>query len=185
MRKLVATEYVTLDGVFEAPNQWSFDFWNEEAMTFKFDELFASDALLLGRLTYEGFAKAWPDMTDDKGFADRMNGMPKYVVSTTLQDPEWNNSTVISTDVPKAVAALKEEPGKDLLLAGSGQLLRTLTEQGLVDEYRLMTHPIVVGAGTHLFTEGFDRTVMHLVDTMTFSTGIVVLTYEPARGSAA
>jgi dihydrofolate reductase len=154
-------------------------------MTFKFDELFASDALLLGRLTYEGFAKAWPDMTDDKGFADRMNGMPKYVVSTTLQDPEWNNSTVISTDVPKAVAALKEEPGKGILLAGSGQLLRTLTEQGLVDEYRLMTHPIVVGAGKHLFTEGFDQTVMHLVDTMTFSTGIVVLTYEPARRSTA
>src|SRR4029079_18783497 len=99
MRKIIATEYLTLDGVMEAPNKWSGPFWSAEAAQFKFDELFASDALLLGRVTYEGFAAAWPSMTDEAGFSDRMNGLPKYVVSTTLHDPTWNNSQVIQENV--------------------------------------------------------------------------------------
>src|SRR6476469_5170752 len=99
MRKIIATEYVTLDGVMEAPNKWSFQFWSEESAQFKFDELFASDALLLGRITYQGFAAAWPSMTDEAGFADRMNNLPKYVVSTTLQEPAWTNSQVIKEHV--------------------------------------------------------------------------------------
>jgi dihydrofolate reductase len=176
MRRLVVTEYVSLDGIFDEPGNWSFPFWNEEAFQFKFEELFASDAQLLGRRTYEGFAKAWPTMSDEVGFADRMNNMPKYVVSTTLQNPEWTNTTVIRENVPEAVAQLKQEPGKDILVAGSGQLVQTLAEHDLVDEYRLMVHPIVLGSGNDLF---HNRMVLQLVDTKRFSSGIVVLTYEP------
>src|SRR5438105_4201 len=171
MRRVVVTEYVSLDGVFDEPGQWSFPFWNDEAFTFKRDELFASDAQLLGRRTYEGFAQAWPTMSDEVGFADRMNTMPKYVVSTTLENPAWNNTRVIRGNVPAEVAKLKQEPGQDILVAGSGQLLRTLMEHDLVDEYRLMVHPIVLGSGNSLFQH---RTVLKLVDTKRFSSCIVV-----------
>jgi dihydrofolate reductase len=182
MRKVVATEYLTLDGVFQEPGEWSFPFWSEEAAKFKFDELFASDALLLGRLTYEGFAAAWPTMTDEQGFADRMNGFPKYVVSSTLDKPEWNNSTVIKGNIPEEVAKLKEEPGQDILLAGSGQLLEALLRDDLVDEFRFMVHPVILGSGKRLFRDGIDKRVLKLVDIKPFSSGVVVLTYEPARG---
>ena len=176
MRRVVVTEYVTLDGVFEEPGEWSFPFWNDEAFQYKYDELFASDVQLLGRLTYEGFAQAWPTMSDEQGFADRMNTMPKYVVSATLQNPTWTNTSVIRENVPEAVAQLKEEPGQDILVAGSGQLVHTLLEHGLVDEFRFMVHPIVLGKGKRLFHE---RCVFNLTDTKRFSSGIVVLTYEP------
>jgi len=177
MRRVVVTEYLSLDGIFEEPGQWSFPFWSEEGSRFKYDELFASDAQLLGRLTYEGFAKAWPAMRDDAGFANRMNGMRKYVVSTTLENPEWNNTTVIKGNVAEEVSKLKQESGQDILVAGSGKLVHTLTEHGLVDEYRFMVHPIVLGSGKRLFAE---RNVFKLVDTKRFSSGVVVLTYEPA-----
>lgn len=124
MRKIIATEYVTLDGVFEEPGNWSGPFFNDEAGKFKNDELFACDALLLGRLTYDGFAAAWPTMTDTGEFGERMNGIPKYVVSTTMDRAEWNNSTVIKENAAAEVAKLKQQPGQDILLAGSGQLLR-------------------------------------------------------------
>src|SRR5712692_3714717 len=136
MRKVVATEYVSLDAVMEEPGRWSFPFWSEEASKFKFDELVASDALLLGRITYEGFAAAWPKMTDTGEFGERMNSMPKYVVSTTLKKAEWTNSTIISADVVEEVTRLKQRPGLDILLAGSGQLMRTLMQHDLIDEYR-------------------------------------------------
>jgi len=176
MRRVVVTEYIALDGIFEEPGEWSFPFWNEEAFQFKYDELFASDAQLLGRLTYEGFARAWPTMSDEVGFADRMNSMPKYVVSTTLENPEWTNTTVIRGNVPEAVAQLKREPGQDILVAGSGRLVRTLGEHDLVDEYRFMVHPIALGSGKRLFD---GRTAFTLVDSRAFSSGIVVLTYQP------
>jgi dihydrofolate reductase len=174
------TEYVTLDGVMEAPNRWSFPFWNEEAAKFKFDELFASDALLLGRVTYQGFAKAWPSMTDPQGFAARMNNIPKYVVSRTLEKVEWNNSTLLKGDVAEEVARLKNQPGRDILLAGSAALASTLMGQDLIDEYRLMVHPVAVGSGKHLFQDG-SKAALQLVETNTFSSGIVVLYYVPAR----
>src|SRR5947209_18074307 len=131
MRKVIVSEYVTLDGVMEDPGGgegtkhggWSFQFWSEEAAKFKFDELFASDALLLGRVTYQGFAKAWPSMTDEQGFADRMNSLPKFVVSTTLQEVAWNNSRLIKENVVEEVSRLKQQPGKDILVGGSGQLV--------------------------------------------------------------
>jgi dihydrofolate reductase len=181
MRKLVATEYVTLDGVMEEPGQWSFPFWSEETAQFKFDELFASDALLLGRVTYEGFARAWPSMTDEQGFADRMNGMRKYVVTTTLTTPEWNNSRVIAEHVFDEVVALKQQTGQDILLAGSGQLVRALMAQDLIDEYRLMVYPLVLGAGKRLFDEGALRRELRLVEARPFASGTVVLTYHPVR----
>jgi len=179
MRKLVVTEYITLDGVMEAPNKWSFQFWSEEAAQFKFDELFASDALLLGRVTYEGFAAAWPSMKDDAGFADRMNSIPKYVVSTTLQTATWNNSTLIKENVAAEVASLKQQPGMDILVAGSSDLVHTLIQHNLIDEYRFMLHPVIVGSGKRLFREESAMTTLKPIATKTFSSGIVILSYEP------
>jgi len=179
MRKLIATEYLTLDGVMEAPNKWSGPFWNDEAAQFKFDELFASDALLLGRVTYQGFAAAWPSMTDEAGFADRMNGLPKYVVSTTLDTAEWNNSHLIKANVAEEIRQLKQQPGQDILLAGSADLLDSLMQADLIDEYRLMVHPVVVGSGKRLFREGRAK-VLQLAATRTLSSGIIILTYQPA-----
>ena len=181
MRKIVATECVSLDSVMDEPGRWSGPFFNDEAAKFKYDELFASDALLLGRVTYEGFAKAWPTMEGTGDFGERMNGMPKYVVSTTLQNPEWTNSHVISANVVEEIAKLKEEPGQDLLLAGSGKLLHTLMEHDLVDEYRLMLHPIVVGGGKQLFENEDQTKTLKLVEAKPFMSGIVILTYHPAE----
>ncbi len=193
MRKLVVTEYMTLDGVMEDPGGgekgghggWSGQFWNEEAWKFKLDELLAADALLLGRVTYEGFAKAWPSMKDEAGFSDRMNGVAKYVVSTSLQKAEWNNSRVIRGNVADEVARLKEQPGQDILVAGSARLVQTLMQHDLVDEYRLMVHPIVVGGGKRLFGEGMERKALKLVEARPLKSGIVILFYQPAAGVAA
>lgn len=180
MSRLVATEYVTLDGVMEEPGRWSFPFWNEEAAEFKHDELFASDALLLGRITYEGFAAAWPTMTGTGAFGERMNSIPKYVVSGTLANATWNNSHLIVGDVAAEVARLKQQPGQDLLLEGSGQLLEALMRAGLIDEYRLMLYPLVLGSGKRLFQDGMAHTKLRLTGTQTTSTGVAILTYQPA-----
>ncbi|WP_458190706.1 dihydrofolate reductase family protein [Haladaptatus sp. NG-WS-4] len=179
-RNLIISEFLTLDGVMEAPEEWSFAFFSEEQQEYKHDELFRSGALLLGRTTYESFADAWPDRTDETGFADRINSLPKYVVSTSLEEAEWNNSTIIDGDVAEAVAALKQEDGQDILVNGSGDLVETLVEHDLVDEYRLMVHPVVQGSGKRLFEGTSAPTTMRLVDTEAFSSGVVVLTYEPA-----
>ena len=180
--KLVVTEFITLDGVVEDPS-WSFDFnRGEEGEDFKGDELKAADAQLLGRITYEGFAKAWPTMKDAGWFGDKMNGMPKYVVSTTLKDEDatWNNSTVIRNDVEGYVKRLKNELGGDILVAGSANLIQTLAKHNLVDEYRLMVYPIVLGQGKRLFQEGLPRTAFKLVDTKHVGPeGVVILTYKP------
>src|SRR5215467_9417373 len=138
MRNIIVTEYLTLDGVFEEPGEWSFEYFNEEAMLYKRDELFSSDVQLLGRVTYEGFAKAWPTMPDTGDFGERMNSMPKYVVSTTLTRADWQNSTIISTNVVGEIQKLKEQPGQNILVAGSGKLVQTLLQHRLVDELRFM-----------------------------------------------
>ena len=177
MRKVIVSEFLSLDGVMETP-AWTFQFYSEEQAKFKFDELFASDALLLGRVTYEGFAKAWPGRTDEQGFADRINSLPKYVVSTTLETPEWNNSHLIKENIAEEVARLKEQPGENILVYGSGKLVQVLMEHDLVDEYRLMVFPIALGSGQRFFTEN-TKTTLKLADTQTFSTGVVVLTYTP------
>ena len=180
MRKIIVSEFVALDGVMEAPHEWQGPFWHDEMGQYKFEELFASDALLLGRVTYEAFAAAWPSMTDEAGFADRMNNMPKYVVSSTLDTAEWNAS-LIKENIAAEIAQLKQQPGQDILVFGSADLVRTLMQEGLVDEYRLMIHPVVVGKGKRLFNEGVDLTALQLVDTRTFPSGVLVLTYQPAE----
>jgi dihydrofolate reductase len=190
MGKLVVTQFVSVDGVFQDPGGvgeidrggWSFKAEHgDEFNEFKFAELMAADAQLLGRTTYEGFAAAWPSMEAEEGeFAVKMNSMPKYVVSTTLENPEWANTTVIDGDVAAEVAKLKDEIEGDILVAGSGQLIRTLFDEGLVDEWRLMIFPIVVGQGKHLFGEQREMGELNLVDHKTIGPdGIIVLTYAP------
>ena len=178
--RLVATEYVSLDGIFDEPGEWSFPYFNEEAMRFKSDELDNADAQLLGRRTYEGFAKAWPTMEGTGDFGVKMNTMPKYVVTSTLTRLDWPGSTPIKGDIAGEVRKLKSQPGNDLLLAGSGMLFNYLMGENLIDLYRLMVHPIVIGHGNHLFGSTDGHRNLGLVDSKRFATGIVVLELEPA-----
>lgn len=188
MRRIVVTEFVSADGVMEDPGGaegfrhggWTFRFDDEEGMKYKLEETLGHDALLLGRLTYEGFAKAWPSVSDDVGFADKMNGMPKYVVSSTLTEATWNNSTILGGDLAAEVGALKAQDGGDLLVAGSASLVRALTDLGLVDEYRLMMFPIALGQGKRLFDGLADAVSLRLVDAKPLQSGTVILTYHPA-----
>lgn len=194
MRKLVVSEFVSLDGVMEDPGGaegfdrggWAFKFdRGPDGDQFKLDELLDSDVLLLGRTTYEGFAAAWPTITDEIGFADKMNGMAKVVVSTTLQNPTWNNSRVVNDDVPEALLNLKRESGANILVAGSRSLVQTLIEHRLVDEFRLMVFPIVLGAGKRLFPETGEPTSLELVEAKPVGGGIVTLVYASAGPAAA
>ena len=183
MRKVVLSEFISLDGVIENP-QWTFQFWSDESAKFKFDELFASDMLLLGRVTYDGFAEAWPTMTDEEGFANRMNSLPKAVATRTRTDLTWN-ATPLGDDVVGAVRKLKEEGGDgDILIGGSGKFAQTLMEADLVDEYRLMVYPIVLGKGQRLFTSELEKK-LKLDRTVSLPNGVMVLSYSPAAASGA
>jgi dihydrofolate reductase len=182
MGQVVVTEFITLDGVIEDPGGaegldrggWAFAFERgEEGDKFKLDELMACDAQLLGRKTYEGFAAAWPSRTDEGGFSDKMNSMPKFVVSTTLENPEWSNTTVIKNDLAGEVGKLKERFDGDILVAGSAQLVQSLLQLGLVDELRLMVFPVALGAGKRLFADDAERAAFDLVDTK--QTGAVAI----------
>ncbi|MEO6796669.1 MAG: dihydrofolate reductase family protein [Candidatus Dormibacter sp.] len=179
--RLVATEYLTMDGVFEEPGHWSFPFFNDEAAAFKSNELQASDALLLGRKTYEGFAKAWPTMKDTGEFGEKMNTMRKYVVSSTLDRADWSGSTLVKGDVVEEVRKLKQEPGNDLLLSGSAQLFNAMMGVNLIDLYRFMVHPLVLGKGKRLFAETVDQKALVLAETKKFESGIVILEFRPAK----
>jgi dihydrofolate reductase len=188
--RIVVTEFITLDGVIQDPGGsgeydrggWSFEYdRGDEGDKFKLDELNSADAQLLGRITYEGFAAAWPNMEDDAGFAEKMNGMPKHVVSTTIKDPEWENSTVISANVPEEVAKLKDQYEGDILIAGSAKLIATLLENDLVDEWRLMVFPTILGEGKKLFPDGIDRRKLKLTEDRALGPdGIRLLRYEKA-----
>jgi dihydrofolate reductase len=180
MRTVVMSMYVSLDGVMEEP-AWTAPYWNDEIAKFKFDELFASDALLLGRVTYQGFAKAWPTMKDAQGFGDRMNSLPKHVATRTMQALEWN-ATPITGDIARAVRALKQQPGMNILIYGSGELVQTLLQHDLIDEYRLLVYPVVLGKGKRLFRDGTTAT-LHLEGVRAFSSGAVLMTYRPVRTS--
>ncbi len=189
MGRIVVTEFVSLDGVMEAPGGgedfeyggWSFEIdRGDEGNKFKLDETMASDALLLGRRTYEGFAQAWPDRDDEAGFADKFNSMPKYVVSSTLSDPQWNNSTVISADLPEEVAKLKAEHDGDIVVHGSAQLVHALLDQDLVDELRLMVFPVVLGRGKRVFGETSDKKSLELTDSTVVGDGVTILVYGRA-----
>lgn len=179
MRKVVVTEFMSLDGAIENP-MWTFPYWNEEIAKFKGDEASASDALLLGRVTYEGFAAAWPE-SEDEG-ADYFNSVRKYVVSTTLEEPlEWNNSALIKDNVVEEITNLKQQDGKDLVVHGSGRLIQTLMHHDLIDEYRLLVYPLVLGTGQRLFEEE-NKVNLKLLDSKATSSGVVALVYEPDRG---
>jgi dihydrofolate reductase len=190
VRKVVVSELVTLDGVIEDPGGgegfehagWAFKFnRGPEGDQFKFDEVMKADALLLGRVTYQEFAQVWPSMSDAGGFADKMNSMLKFVVSTNLEKADWNNSTVITGDVAQEVSSLKQQPGGDILINGSARLVNTLMEHGLIDEYRLMVFPVVLGSGKRIFGETGDKKPLRLTDSRTVGDGVAILVYEPAR----
>ncbi len=185
MRKIIVSEFVTLDGVMQDPagaekferGGWAFQFdRGPEGDKFKLDEVMASDALLLGRVTYQGFAEAWPSRTGE--FADKMNNMPKYVVSTTLKQAGWNNSTLIKSKVAEEVSKLKSTSGGDILVAGSGQLVQMLVKHDLVDELRLMVFPVVLGAGKSLFSDKGEKHALHLAETKTVGSGVLILIYH-------
>ena len=189
MRNVVVSEFVTLDGVMEDPGGgektknggWAFKFRSKDQDKFKFDELFASDGLLLGRATYQGFAAAWPSMPPDPGgYSKRMNSLPKYVVSTSLEKLEWNNSRLIRTNVAGEVAKLKRQPGQDILVFGSGKLANTLLQLGLIDELRLLVFPMVLGSGRLLFRDGIGSN-LKLVESRAFESGVVLLRYQPVK----
>jgi dihydrofolate reductase len=175
MRKLVESTFMTLDGEIQSPHHWSPPYWDDEHAAYATKLLFAADALLLGRVTYEGFVEAWPSRTGD--YADRINRLPKYVASNTLEEATWN-ATVLQGDVAEEVARLKREPGENILKFGTGELDRTLIANGLVDEFHFWVFPILAGSG-HGFIEGIELTHLDLVDTTRFGSGIVVLTYAP------
>ncbi|HZB08685.1 MAG TPA: dihydrofolate reductase family protein [Rubrobacter sp.] len=178
MRKLVVTEFMSLDGVMEEP-AWTFPYWNDEIAKFKGEESSSSDALLLGRVTYQAFAAAWPQ-SKDKG-ADYFNSVRKYVVSKILEEPlEWKNSTLIKDDIVEQITNLKQQKGKNIAVHGSASLVQTLMQHNLVDHYRLLVYPVVVGKGKRLFGEGIPAT-LKLLQSQSFSSGVVALVYEPER----
>jgi dihydrofolate reductase len=186
MGRIVVTEFVSLDGVMEAPGGedfkykgWSFAFdRGEEGNKFKLDETYQSEALLLGRVTYEGFAAAWPSR--DGEFADKFNSMPKYVVSSTLESPEWNNTTVLKGDAVSEASKLKQELDGDIYVHGSCQLVQTLIENDLVDELHLMVFPVILGTGKRVFGETSDKKALRLADSRTVGEGVAILVYQPA-----
>jgi dihydrofolate reductase len=175
MRKTIASIIISLDGVVEAPYKWSLPTPDDSVEEYALAQLKACDALLLGRETYEGFAQAWPNITDERGFAERMNGYPKYVVSTTLTEPAWNAEVI--TDVAE-VAKLKEQPGKDILIYGSGELVNSLIKHELLDELRLLINPVVAGSGKRLFPDEGELKHWRLRETKAFNLGVVLLAYQ-------
>ena len=195
MRKVIVNEFLSLDGVMQGPGDpdedrsggfehggWQMPYFDDDFAKVAFEGMAETDGYLFGRMTYEIMAAYWPTQPDDVPFAASLNGLPKYVASTTLSEPlEWRNSTLLQGDVAKAVAELKEQPGKNLVVLGSGELVQTLMESDLVDEYGLSFHPIVLGSGKRLFREGSPKRPLRLVRSMTTSTGVIVATYVPDR----
>lgn len=176
MRKIIVSEFLSLDGVMEEP-AWTAPFWNDEIAKFKFDELFAVEALLLGRQTYQGFAAAWPNQLDEQGYGERMNTMPKYVASTTLGETEWN-AELLAGDTVEAIRALRQQDGGDLLVFGSRTLARTLAAHGLVDRYNFVQYPVVLGAGARLFDGEGVPAALELVAAKVTPTGAIALSYD-------
>ncbi|MGH2353384.1 MAG: dihydrofolate reductase family protein [Chloroflexota bacterium] len=181
MRKIVAAEFLSLDGVMEAPDQWHFPYFNDEMERAIGEAFAASDAMLMGRVNYEEWAAFWPQQDPKENpIAEEMNGRRKHVVSTTLEEPlEWSNSTLIKENIAEEISALKNQPGKDIVISGSATLVRSLLGYGLLDELKLMVHPILVGRGKRLFKDEAGTKRLELVDSKTFSTGVLYLTYRP------
>lgn len=184
MREISAVELVSLDGVMESPEEWAFPYTNDEIEEASAAGMAASDALLLGRTTYEGFASHWPNQPSGDPMVDYMNSVRKVVVSTTLEEVEWNNSTLISENVAEEITELKQQPGKNITILGSGALVRSLLRDGLLDELQLLVHPMVMGDGKRLFEDESDRNDLELAESETFDTGVVSLIYQPAERKA-
>jgi dihydrofolate reductase len=188
MGRVIVSEFVSLDGVMEAPggepgyahSGWTLDFPDSGQYAYKLEEVQAAEALLLGRVTYEGFAEAWPGRSDEAGFADKMNSMPKYVLSSTLDEVSWNNSTLIRGEIAVEVPRLKQQVDGQILVAGSRMLVHGLLEADLVDELRLMVFPVILGSGRRVFPDTPDKMVLELVDTRRYD-GVVVHAYQPRR----
>ena len=183
MRKIVAAKFMSLEGVMEAPNRWHFPYFNDEMGEAIGEGFAASDALLMGRVNYEEWAAYWPQQDPEENpVAALMNSVRKYVVSTTLEEPlEWSNSTLIKESVAEEIEKLKNQLGKDIVISGSATLVRSLLSYGLLDELKLMVHPILVGGGKRLFGEEAETKPLELVDSKTFNTGVIYLTYRPAQ----
>jgi len=182
VRRVIATELVSVDGVMESPEEWAFPYSNDEMEQANASGMAASDAMLLGRVTYEALAAYWPNQPGGTPMVDYINSVPKLVVSRTLEEPlEWNNSTLIEGNVAEQIAELKRQTGKDIGIVGSGTLVRSLLQDDLLDELRLMVHPIVMGSGKRLFEEGGGQKALKLVDSKTFGTGVLYLIYQPDR----
>jgi dihydrofolate reductase len=182
MRKVVAVELLSLDGVMESPEAWASSYSNGEMEEANASGMAASDALLMGRVTYEQMAAYWPNQQGGVPMVDYINRVPKYVVSTTLEEPlGWNNSTLIKGNVAEEIANLKRQPGEDVTILGSSPLVRSLLADDLLDELRLMVHPVVLGTGKRLFEAGSHRRALELVDSKTFGTGVLYLTYQPSQ----
>jgi dihydrofolate reductase len=182
MRKVVASELVSLDGVMGSPQEWAFSYSDDEMEQANASGMAASDALLLGRATYQEFASYWPYQNSaDQPYTDYLNSTPKFVVSTTLEEPlEWQNSTLIKGNLAEEITELKRLPGKDITIIGSAALVQSLLADGLLDELRLMVHPLVLGGGKRLFEDGGDQKALELLDSKMFDTGVLYLTYRPA-----
>ncbi|HML21947.1 MAG TPA: dihydrofolate reductase family protein [Aggregatilinea sp.] len=176
MHKIIVSQFITLDGVLDEPDKWSLDYWNDEIAQFKGDEMINAGGLLLGRVTYDGFAAAWPDRPAEEG-GEQMNGMPKYVATTTLDRADWQNTTLLKGDIIGQIKQLKAADGGDLLVYGSGTLIQTLIAHDLIDEYRLLVYPVVRGTGSHLFEDG-AQTKLDLVEAKPVGSGVVALTYR-------
>jgi dihydrofolate reductase len=180
MRKITASLFISLDGVIEAPETWHFPYFNDEMGAVVGQAMAETGTMLLGRVTYEAFAGFWPNQSGDDAVAAQMNGTPKLVASTTLDRVDWQNSTLIEGDVAEALRKLKAQPGKNIGITGSATLVRSLLRDGVLDELTLLVHPIVVGKGKKLFGDMEAQVPLKLVDSRTFSTGVLALTYQPA-----
>lgn len=180
MRKVVAGLFISLDGIYESPDTWHVQYFNDEMGQEVGSQMAAADTMLLGRQTYQEFADYWPHQSNDVEPAGFMNDTPKVVVSSTLKTVEWQNSTLITGNLAQELTRLKNQPGKNIAITGSGTLVRSLLRDGLLDELRLLVHPIVVGAGKHLFDGESGQVPLKLVESKTFNTGVLALTYVPA-----
>jgi dihydrofolate reductase len=180
MRKIIVSTMVSANGVMEDPQNWSFDYWSDELGAYVRDQLFASDAVIAGRVTYEAFAEAWSARAGADDFADRINSLPKFVASRTLKEPLTWNSTLIKGDVVAEIAKLKQQSGQNILQYGTGELTHTLMKHGLIDELRLIVFPVAVGTGGHIF-DNIDQTPLKLLETKIFGTGVIALHYQPLQ----
>jgi dihydrofolate reductase len=181
MRKIIVSTMMSLDGVEENPHHWSFDYWNDEIQKYAYDQLFSTDALVMGRITYEAFAEAWSSRAGSDKYADRINALPKYVASRTAKAPLTWNSSLIQGDVAAEIRKLKQQPGQNILQFGCGELTYTMVEAGLVDELRFLIYPVTVGSGGRIF-EQIAKTPMTLLSSQAFATGVVAVHYQPKQG---